>query len=459
MAREKRNWHPDFIKYTNVIANHSTYKDMPQLYKQDGCVRWITAASSTLGKERFQWWDKKRKNLKILPTKGSLQKTARKIHPTGMKPCQICGRELSLDYVYPNKNILKKIHNIPDLEIRFSETDHIKDVVKTISSELGPEGLISLKNILNIPKNIKNTEDEISKYIIKIKITLLGPGVMSDAPDRLDGFHTYNRCCRHIHDKGRHKDNLSRYGEDRRVFQFWSDGDWKAADRLMKLFSKHGVSPDHVGPISLGFCHRPSFDPTTLKENINKRNRLGILDVKSLLKDEKKEKVASWHSKKVWDKIKGKVKTESEANELGKVMRKNLNQVLYILHEIKESGNGDFLKKHFLHPEYAEYDIDFDGFDPDTGKFKKMTKKKGDKKQYTNNSIRYVQKSLEFLDSYKNKKNRRIQLWVDEKIDNEMKNLLTLLTEKKFDAAYKKLYFILEILTNHAEKEYLQKIK
>jgi Alw26I/Eco31I/Esp3I family type II restriction endonuclease len=458
MVREKRNWHSDFVKYTNFIAKHTTYRDMPQLYKQDGCVQWITSASSVLGKERFQWWDNKRKELKISPVKGSLRETARKIHPTGEKPCQICGRVLSLDYVYPNKNILKKIHDIENLEVSFSQTDHIKDIIKVIFNELGVEGLTSLKISISIPKEIKENVDEIFNYIIKNKITLLGPGVMSDAPDRLEGFHTYNRCCRHIHDKGRSKENLSKYGEDRRVFQFWSDGDWKAADRLMKVFSKHGVSPDHVGPISLGFCHRPSFDPTTLKDNINKRNRLGISDVQKLLKDEKNESVVSWHTKKVWDRIKGKIKTESQANELGKVMRKNVNQILYILYEIKESGNGDFLEKYFLHPEYAEFDIDFKGFDPETGEYEKMIKKKGTKKQYKNNSERYVDKSLKFLDSYKNKTNRRIQLWKDDKIEEMMKEILKLLKQKQFDAARKKLDMILVILSKHAEKEWMEQI-
>ena len=63
------------------------------------------------------------------------------------------------------------------------------------------------------------------------------------------------------------------------------------------------------------------------------------------------------------------------------------------------------------------------------------------------------------LDSYKNKANRRIQLWEDKKIDEEQEQLLKLLKEKKVSAACKKLDMILEILAQHAEKEYLIKIK
>ena len=47
---------------------------------------------------------------------------------------------------------------------------------------------------------------------------------------------------------------LTRYGQDRRVYENWADGDWKMADRLMSLFRKNGISADHIGPISLGFC-------------------------------------------------------------------------------------------------------------------------------------------------------------------------------------------------------------
>ena len=51
------------------------------------------------------------------------------------------------------------------------------------------------------------------------KLSLLSPGVMSNAPDRLDGFHSYNKCCRAKEDKGRSKENLNKYGEDRRAYE------------------------------------------------------------------------------------------------------------------------------------------------------------------------------------------------------------------------------------------------
>ena len=39
------------------------------------------------------------------------------------------------------------------------------------------------------------------------------------------------------------------------------------ADRLMSEFRKHNISADHIGPISLGFCHRPKFHPLSKSDN------------------------------------------------------------------------------------------------------------------------------------------------------------------------------------------------
>jgi len=441
------------------IISHQSYRGMPEPYKKDGSVRWVVSANSEIGKRRRAWWEKKRASLGIPDETGNLQATALAIHPTRKKPCQICGRTLNLDYVYPNKNILKRIHDIPNLEVRFSETDHIRTIIESIEKELGKDGLEHLRESLSIPTTVHSTADEFYNFIIKEKITLLGPGAMSDAPDRFDGFHTYNRCCRHIHDTGRHRENLARYGQDRRVYEFWADGDWKAADWLMRLYNKYGLSPDHIGPISLGFCHRPRFDPTTLKDNINKRNRLGIDDVKKLLEDERRgEQVVSWHSKKVWDQLKNSITSESEANELGKVMRKNLNHVLSFLHKIKHAGHEEFLVRKFLHPEHSRFSIEFEGFDPETGEYKELKRIRGDKKQYENNAKRYVRKSLEALDKYDEKENRRVKLWEGKDIDDKISEIITLLNLSRFDSACKKIEELLTILSRYAEREFRKNI-
>jgi len=292
------------------IVKHKNYLDMPNRYKINGDINWVAPSN----KERAAWWDKKIKKLKCI----NRAEVARKIYPKelhGFKPCQVCGKELNIHYVYPNKNSLKKLNNL-NTGIRFKPYD--KDIAKIfdiISSKIGNKAYDTFKKIFDIPDEIEINEKKFKKFILSDRTSRLSPGVMSNAPDRLDGFHTYNACCRHKQDTGRHKSNLSRYTQDRRAYEFWSDGNWNLSNRLMGEFQrfpdrftcpvcgkKRKLTADHIGPISLGFAHRPNFNPLCKSCNSKKNNRLTIQDVKSLIKDEKKgEKVISWHSQYIWD--------------------------------------------------------------------------------------------------------------------------------------------------------------
>ena len=362
---------------------------MPEPYKKDGEVRWIAFRSSDLGKKRLAWWDKQREKLNI-PKEGKwISKVARKIHPTGEKPCQNCGKYMKLDYVYPNK--------------------------------LGTKS----------------------------------PGAMSNAPDRFDGYHTYNLCCRSKEDTGRHKENLQRYGEDRRVYEYWTDGDWKAASWLMQVFRKNKVSPDHVGPISLGFCHRPKFNSMTLSDNTAKNNRMTLKDVQSLIADELAgEQVVSWHSKFVWNLLKSKVRTTEDAWLLSKLMRRNMHYVLRILYIIHNAGFDKFLEG-FLNFDYANYSVTFEGFDPKTGTYSKIVKIKGTKKQYANNAARYIRKSLASLEKYNEKENRKLSDWNNEEIDIKIEKMLDLLSSNKSSEARVILLDILRELAVIADKDFM----
>ncbi|MFH1745024.1 MAG: hypothetical protein ABH881_02555 [bacterium] len=389
MARVKRKWHKKFIKYMNFIVKHPNYTGMPEAYKADGSIRWVTSGKGEIGQKRLKWWDKKRKELKIEKEGPWISKVARAIHPTGLKPCQICGKEMSLDYIYPNKR------------------------------------------------------------------SGFSPGAMSNAPDRFDGYHTYNLCCRSTQDTGRHKDNLNRYGEDRRAYENWADGDWKAASWLMKVFNKHRVSPDHIGPISLGFSHNPKFNPLTPAKNSAKNNRMTYADVKDLIKLEKKgASVVSWHSKYIWDLLKNKIKNDSDALRLSKIMRKNLHQILIILAEISSNGYDQFLVSNFLHPEYAYFSISFKDFNPKDGSYKEMTKIPGKKKQYKNNAKRYIRISLESLAAYREVKNRNTQTRQSKKVRDALDKTLLLLKNKHNAGAKKSLYKVCSILSKESAKNY-----
>ncbi len=40
MAREKREWHPNFIKYINRIINDPVYDGLSYRRKEDGSIIW-----------------------------------------------------------------------------------------------------------------------------------------------------------------------------------------------------------------------------------------------------------------------------------------------------------------------------------------------------------------------------------------------------------------------------------
>ena len=100
--------HPNFVKYMNIIVNHDNYKTQPCRFNNKGEITWVKTAKSC--PERVKWWDSQ-------ITKYGLNKrsdVARYIHPKqlkGLKPCSECGKYLSIFYIYPGKNLLKKIND------------------------------------------------------------------------------------------------------------------------------------------------------------------------------------------------------------------------------------------------------------------------------------------------------------------------------------------------------------
>ena len=58
--RNKRTWHPNFIKYMKFIVNHPNYSDMPNKFKGSGEIWWVSPSD----KVRAAWWDRKIKEMK-----------------------------------------------------------------------------------------------------------------------------------------------------------------------------------------------------------------------------------------------------------------------------------------------------------------------------------------------------------------------------------------------------------
>lgn len=441
-----RKNHPNFTQYQEFIVSHSNYKGLHFKRKENNEIVWVAPKVTADGQLRDSWWHEKAKELGIEVKAGFYAKVAVIIHPTKRHTCQICGRSLRVEYVYPNANTLKSINQIFLTDFQAFEND-IFEIIATL-----PDELEKWKGIFKLAKNNKIADYQ--KIISWVQVeqvnkgskSFLSPGVMSNAPDRYDGFHSDGNCCRSKSDKGRHKSNLQRYGQDRRVYENWADGDWKQADRLMSMFRQFGLSADHIGPISLGFCHRPKFHPLTKEENAAKNNRMSLNDVSVLISDEKNgEQVVSWHSKYLWDFLKNKIKNDIDAVKLSVLMRKNLHWILTILSMIEERGFRKFLIQ-FLNLDYSNYDYKFSDFQPD-GSFLAIVKIEKKGRNQENNKDRYIRVAFESLEGYKTKDNRRVDYWKNAQIEVNLEQLLVLLNENKTAEAKDKLHEILQMFT------------
>ncbi len=445
-----RTWHNNFVKYTEFIVNHPNYKGLFWERGKDGRVKWVVTGKSVDGTKRRQWWDKKCKEYGIPIEAGCYAKIAVLLHPTKQHVCQICGKSLSIEYVYPNKRVLTNLNRLLNVDIE-PYTLSIFDIVEKYGKS--EKNINAIKQSFHL-ENVNVSKSELANYIFLNCRTLLSPGVMSNSPDRLDGFHSDGNCCRSKSDKGRHSDNLQRYTQDRRVYETWADGNWKMADRLMAEFSNHGISADHIGPISLGFCHRPKFQPMTKSENSSKNNRMRYSDVLQLLDDEKNgETVISWHSKYIWDGLKNKVNCDEDAIKLSSLMRANLHHILIALSMIYENGYKEFLLK-LLHPNYSYYDYTFEGFNPQDGTYKGYTQKRLTGKNQQNNAERYIRIAFESLEKYQEKDNRRQFGWNDSGIDSQLKKVLYYLNRNDEKTALDELNIMFKMLANKAIKQW-----
>jgi len=465
--------HKRFLKYTHDIARHENYEGMPEVYKEDGFVRWVVMGKSEIGKQRKEWWAQKRDELGIQRERQWPSRTARANHPTGKKPCKKCGRVLRIDYVYPTKNSMKRLNNIfqRDIEFVFADLLEISEILTILFKEFEEtDALEGIAWAFRMPSDIGRTRSEYLEFILANPTGRLSPGVMSNCPDRFDGYHSLNLCCRAKEDTGRHLDNLSRYGEDRRVFECWSDGNWKASAWLMRKISgvgKNGVcticgkrgkvTADHLGPISLGFSlgDRPILRPACKPCNSGRNNRLGLSDLKEIRAlGQTGIEVASWHTRYIWNALRDLPCTEENAKTVGRLMRINLHYVLIMLAIIADSDHKDFLAQRFLHPEHANYSYDFADFDPITGAYSQLIRQSGDKTQYKRNARRYERKSLEALEKYLQKDNRKFPRTRLRAIDECATEIITILDSGRPEAAMAALEKTLSIFADWAVNEY-----
>lgn len=411
-------WHKSFINYMDFIINHPNYQGLSISKKSDGSFKWIATGKSQTGKDRKLWAEKKAKELGFPLEAGVYAKVMFAIHPTKEKVCQICGKTMSLYYIYPNKNLIKK------LQKEFNYTPDIHLDLYDICDELLAKNISEsqIKSLLSSQFKLSVSETSLSlKEIISIaeekcrngNMNLLGPGAMSNFPDRYDGFHTYNRCCRIVEDTGRHAENMKTYSKDRRAYEYWSDGNIHAANKFMNSSFFKDTSADHLGPISLGFVHDPRYlRPLSQGDNSSKRDRLLKEDINSIIQIESETNVSpiSWFSKIIWEHIKNHYEQFPDKLEDYRILLKqNMNNFMEVLWYIYNKGGisgKKFLTHFLLEPKfnYFQYDYTFDYL----GRIESETPRNitnATRKEFD----RFMRVAFEAIEDYHSKDNRNIK--------------------------------------------------
>lgn len=420
MAQSEKQWHQRFLKYMEAIVNNPNYQGLSINKKSDGSYAWVTTAKSEVGQARIDWCISKAQNLNFIvgheAYPGMYADVMLEIHPTKWKVCQICGKEMSLYYHYPNANFLKSLNK--KFGCDFSDCDHIGDIwddlINNGVKKIDIASFLIDKGDLNLDARTATKEEIIDalEYVCrKGNKKCLGPGAMSNFPDRYDGFHTYNRCCRATEDTGRSKKNLKSYTKDRRAYEYWSDGNIHAANQFMGSSFFDGTSADHIGPISLGFIHDPRYlQPMPIGDNSSKRDRLQIVDIENIIETEARTGVypMSWQSKIIWEFIKNNYSTNP--NKVPTIYRDALKQnmvnfmfvLLTILENCPKNGE-DFLVSAFLEPnyDYFKYSYTFNEKGEIIGK---TDRHYTDRNQYETD--RYKRIAIEAVYDYSEKDNR-----------------------------------------------------
>lgn len=461
MAIDEKVWHNRFLNYMKKIVNHHNYQGLPITQKPDGSYNWIATAKSAIGIERMNWCIKKAKELNLIsdnkPYPGMFADVMLEIHPTKWKVCQICGKEMSLYYHYPNANFICALNT--KFKSNFTDCDHISDIWDDLqnrgfSKKEIADFLISKGN-LTLDSNSSNKDeiiDALEYACRKGNKKCLGPGAMSNFPDRYDGFHTYNRCCRSTQDKGRSKSNLKSYTKDRRAYEYWSDGNIHAANQFMGSSFFVGTSADHIGPISLGFIHDSHYlQPMSGSDNSSKRDRLQIVDIENILETEKRTSIypMSWQSKIIWEYIKNnyKIHPEKVATTYRDALKQNMTNYMYILQSILElcPNNGEeFLVSKFLEPnyEYFKYSYTFNEKGEITSK---MARHYTGRNQ--NETDRYRRIAIEAVYDYNEKDNRNIHNNLNTSEINILKSIcINIENEKNSDYCKNEIIKLVEMI-------------
>ncbi len=411
----EKMWSKEFLKYEDFIVNHSNYKGLPIEKSTDGKWNWIVFGKSEIGKKRQAWITKKAEELSIDISIPHNSKVMFAIHPTKEKPCQICGKTMSLFYIYPNSNLIKAIKK--EFKYDVGKYESIRDIFTNLKATgiLEKSLIIFLANKCKLDDEYEDLETVICHCELKCRngdSKMLGPGSMSNAPDRYDGFHTYNRCCRANEDIGRHYENLKTYNRDRRAYEYFSDGNIQAANKFMKSKYFKGKSADHIIPVSLGGIHDPhNLQNMPSGNNSSKRDRLVKSDILKAIENEKSFDIdiVSWSAIELWKFVKSNILNLNDTNlELFRnAMKQNMNDFLNIIYEIKTLGDcgTDFIIKKLIEPKRKYFNSDY-SFKAD-GSY--IEKPRHITERSKNEFKRIIRLTFESLEEYHRKENRNLK--------------------------------------------------
>lgn len=445
-----------YIDYMHTIAEHPSYARMPNA-TSDGRVNWqVSSGRSTSFNEYYQprwdWWAATADRLG-LPGSGNENErftiAARRIHPSGHRPCRLCGLERNVGYFYLNATLAKRL-NRQTGGSRFSKLMPIDSAIEELgeSSEALLRPLFPERESFFAEFGFGAAAFEASNYL---RTSRLSPGFMGNPPDRLDGFHDYCVYCRADNDPGRSAENLRTYAHDRRAFEYWAEGDWALADALYNSAGPgicavcgrevQKVSPDHVGPLACGFKQQPLFLPTCQPCNSAKNRRMRLSDVQHLIAYEERtgESVVSWHVRGLWDANKTGVTDDASAAELSAIMRALQDLYLRCLYALAYEDRVRFLIT-LLGPEYAYYSHEFIGLDPATLQFDEVistfTRTTG-RESLARRSVRIA---LDELNAYARKElsDRKLRALFESSVEPLIEELLTVAASRPFTRADKR---------------------
>jgi Alw26I/Eco31I/Esp3I family type II restriction endonuclease len=459
---ERRAWSTAFLEYAYALVDEPTYAGMPCTRDDEGKLDWIIPTNRGPGSKnwdgnarRKKWWETKARSVGI-PIEGKwISKTAKQIHPWGWKPCQTCGRWMRLSYSYPAARTVDALNRwLPDDE----ELDVVNylDIYEVAEHSVGVLGerdaFLALSSALpplrdrQPPTTLDGLLTVLEEGVVRAELRgRLSPGAMSNAPDRLDGFHTYNLCCRRKQDTGRSLDNLKTYGVDRRAFEHWSEGDWEAANLLMsrttegvcsRCGERRQLSADHVGPISLGFQHTPFFEAVCASCNSAKNNRMAMRDIDQLLALERDgTEVASWHATPLWSATKNGVHDDAAALRLSKLLNVNQHEFLRLLLRARAAGTPDILLQ-FLSPQYAEERVEFVDLDRATLQYRAILKRPRQATYSRSKAARLIRIAFEALDEYAVKEKRNVQAVPPNLLEEEIHGVDAALARAREDVSH-----------------------